>query len=1058
MKIGFILTISLVLFYCNCSAQKILTIGSGHGGNIEKISYSPNGKYFATASQDYSIKIWDVQQFTELRTLKGHTEYVYSVAFNPSGNLIASAGKDKKIILWDVYTGLEIKTIDAPYGVFDLSFSDNGKYLACALYEGQVLIYNAETGEFLQKLKGLKKSVLTIDFSPNNKYVVAAGIDRKVAMWNIETGQLIFKLRRHRKRINEVHFSESGNYIVSASDDKTVMVWSTDKGKNLAVLKGHTNDVTSAKFSTKEDFVVSASHDKQILVWNWKKKELVKRITGHANWINSIDLDKTGEHALAAGWDAEIGLYSLEERVKVKTFMPQSKDVRALAVSSSGKYIASVNGKFIVLWNTETSEKVKILTGHNWMINSLKFTQDEKSLFSAGTEGFINLWDISTQKVIHQFAGHNGWVTSLDVSPDGNLLVSCGVDNTIRIWDIKSTKQVKLLRGHINDVNSVRFSSDGRLIVSASADNKVKVWDAYTGVNLHTFNGHTYDVSSAAFSPDNTQIVSAAIDYTVKIWDIASQSVTHTFYPDNFLVSDVGFSPDGQYVISARHNSQILKWEVATGKCDTLRGHTDWVAEAQYGPKGQFIYSCAGDGLVKIWDASTNQVLVSLLSLSNSAEDYVVFTPDGKFEGSKEGLELLYFVDSMNILPLWSLYEQKVTPKLLKRVVSKEDLGKGNIKPSEMLPPPLVQFISESYFSDRGAIIESTELNKTKNRTYSLQVKITDNGGGVEQIRVFNNGKLVVNDSIQETTFKGNSIEKTYEISLLSGQNVITVSAFNSQHIETINKPSRSVYYEGVKPTATLYCLILGVNEYKNNKYNLSYAVPDAYAIKEQLAKSESAIFTSTEIVYLTNSQVNKEHIEQTLDSLRELIQPEDVFLFYYAGHGLMSQEDNPMFYIAPYDLTNMYGQIDALVSKGISAMELQHYSASLKAQKQLFILDACQSGGVTEMLASRGMAEEKAIAQLAYSTGTYWLTASGSNQNAIELSDLGHGVFTYCLLLGLDGNADVGTIDQKITVKELSTFLDEKVPELSEKHKGRMQFPSIFGFGNDFPIIIVDR
>ena len=62
--------------------------------------------------------------------------------------------------------------------------------------------------------------------------------------------------------------------------------------------------------------------------------------------------------------------------------------------------------------------------------------------------------------------------------------------------------------------------------------------------------------------------------------------------------------------------------------------------------------------------------------------------------------------------------------------------------------------------------------------------------------------------------------------------------------------------------------------------------------------------------------------------------------------------------------------------------------------------MDACQSGGMTEYLALRGAAEEKAIAQLARSTGTYWLASSNSEQFASELSTIKHGVFTYSILL----------------------------------------------------------
>jgi uncharacterized caspase-like protein len=97
---------------------------------------------------------------------------------------------------------------------------------------------------------------------------------------------------------------------------------------------------------------------------------------------------------------------------------------------------------------------------------------------------------------------------------------------------------------------------------------------------------------------------------------------------------------------------------------------------------------------------------------------------------------------------------------------------------------------------------------------------------------------------------------------------------------------------------------------------------------------------------------------------------PQDVFVMYYAGHGVIS--DNKEFYLVPHDVTQLYGNDGALAQKGLSAAELKAYFTKINAQKQLFILDACQSSGALEAVSMRGDAEEKAIAQLARSTGTH--------------------------------------------------------------------------------------
>ena len=107
--------------------------------------------------------------------------------------------------------------------------------------------------------------------------------------------------------------------------------------------------------------------------------------------------------------------------------------------------------------------------------------------------------------------------------------------------------------------------------------------------------------------------------------------------------------------------------------------------------------------------------------------------------------------------------------------------------------------------------------------------------------------------------------------------------------------------------------------------------------------------------------------------------------------------------------------------------------------------------------MAYRGPAEEKAIKQLARSAGVAILASAGSKQYASEFAELRHGVFTYVMLEGLAGAADGGTNpDRKITVSELKAYLDEKVPELTEKYRGKPQWPNGQIGGNDFPLVIV--
>jgi WD40 repeat protein len=65
------------------------------------VAFSPDGRRFATASMDKTVKIWDLQTGQELLTLKGHTHFVTSVAFSPDGRRLFSTSSDRTVRVWD---------------------------------------------------------------------------------------------------------------------------------------------------------------------------------------------------------------------------------------------------------------------------------------------------------------------------------------------------------------------------------------------------------------------------------------------------------------------------------------------------------------------------------------------------------------------------------------------------------------------------------------------------------------------------------------------------------------------------------------------------------------------------------------------------------------------------------------------------------------------------------------------------------------------------------------------------------------------------------------------
>jgi WD40 repeat protein len=99
---------------------------------VNDVVFSPDGKRFASASSDSTIRVCDVATGGELQVLRGHEGEVSSVAFSPDGKRIISGSKDETVRIWDAATGLELQTLRVHGVVWDLSFSPDGRTLATA--------------------------------------------------------------------------------------------------------------------------------------------------------------------------------------------------------------------------------------------------------------------------------------------------------------------------------------------------------------------------------------------------------------------------------------------------------------------------------------------------------------------------------------------------------------------------------------------------------------------------------------------------------------------------------------------------------------------------------------------------------------------------------------------------------------------------------------------------------------------------------------------------------------------------------------------------------------
>ena len=293
--------------------------------------------------------------------------------------------------------------------------------------------------------------------------------------------------------------------------------------------------------------------------------------------------------------------------------------VRSVVYSNDGKsvYTAGSDGK-ILKWNMETSHPdPRVVYTNNYAFGGLSMSPSNQFLALGGSSSHVRIVNLAKpENDALVLSGHRKHVLYTSFTSDGKSLVSASTDSTIMLWDLATGKGTAVFRDKAN-IKAVSVHPAGRVVAVSNDAGETTIVSLYNEFKSYTIDKNTSAVYSLVYSHDGEFLAIANNLGLVKIMDVEGRRLVVALPGHKARVNEMQFSKDDSKLASASFDGTIRVWDLSelSEQPLVLKDHSNWVWSMCFSPDGDKLIAGCGDNLIRIWPTSSQIMAAQMCDL-----------------------------------------------------------------------------------------------------------------------------------------------------------------------------------------------------------------------------------------------------------------------------------------------------------------------------------------------------------------------------------------------------------------------------------------------------------